>query len=185
MQKLWIENRYELAVPILFCLGRHRLVNSEYNLFTAQFKNNIEPIIQTEDIKEDIENPRLIIVKDPDEADQHWFIKANYTTFLWWYMVNVGLKDNAWQKEYDTYTDLDNRHKILYDKHMQTQLETLDVYSDTSTLIPFYGWNMQALKIGFNLPADMECDMAADAWLAWLERYTPQAVKHTKHIPAN
>ena len=33
------------------------------------------------------------------------------------------------------------------------------------------------LKIGFNLPPDMESDMAANAWQSWLEKYTPNAVK--------
>ena len=185
MQKLWIDNSYELATPLLFCLGKHRLVNTEYNIFASQFKNSIEPITETAFAKEYVDGARCQIVKDPNEADQHWFIKTDYTTFLWWYMVNVGLKDDAWQQEYSTYTDLDTRHKILYDDHVKTQLETLDLWPDTSTMVPFYGWDINVLKIGFHLPADMECDLASDAWLAWLERHTPNVVKQSRRPKIN
>ena len=185
MQKLWIDNSYELALPLMFCLTKHRLVNSEYNYFTSQFKNSIEPITESVFVKDDIPGARMKIVKDPEEADQHWFIKTSYTTFLWWYMVNVGLKDDAWQKQYDTYTEMDTRHKILYDNHVQRQLDTLDMYPDTSTMIPFYGWDINVLKIGFHLPPDMECDTAADAWLAWLNKHTPNAVKQCRRPKIN
>ena len=66
---------------------------------------------------------------------------------------------------------------ILYEDHVKNQHTTLDMYPDTSTMIPFFGWNIDVLKIGFNLPPDMESDMAANAWQAWLEKYTPNAVK--------
>ena len=88
MLKLWIDNTADLAVPILFCLGKHRLVNSEYNLFHSTFKSSVKPIVESQTAKELLDNPKLTIVKDPAEADQHWFIKTNYTTYFWWYMVN-------------------------------------------------------------------------------------------------
>tara|TARA_B100000282_G_scaffold294017_1_gene270427 strand:+ start:185 stop:748 length:564 start_codon:yes stop_codon:yes gene_type:complete len=177
MLKLWIDNTADLAVPILFCLGKHRLVNSEYNLFQSTFKSSVKPIVESQTAKELLDNPKLSIVKDPAEADQHWFVKTNYTTYFWWYMVNEGLINDNWKQIADTYTELDARYNILYGDHVKNQHTTLDMYSDTSTMIPFFGWNIDVLKIGFNLPPDMESDMAANAWQAWLEKYTPNAVK--------
>ena len=182
MYKLWIDNEHNLGVPLLFCLQQHRMV-SGLTGHRAVFKRELQPITNTGELVVR-DNPRLTLVEDADDAEQHFLFRVTYPQFFWWYMINEGLVGDRWQQEHSTYAELDTRHKILYDEYIKRQERLLDVWADTATLVPWYGWRIDPIKVGYILPPDMECGMAADAWLAWLDRHVPESIRNTRHVPA-
>ncbi len=179
--KIYLDAGLDLHLPLLCVFGHHRQVASTG--VHAQYQNAVQPFVHGEPTAKFMESA-VEFVDDPEVADVHWFVKANYTTAFWWYMVNEGLVDNNWRAKCNTYAELDERHNIVYTEHTKRQLNLLDMYPNNAMLVPFYGWDIDTLKVGTPLWPDMDCDMAAKAWTSWLDRYAPHSVKASKHTPA-